>query len=302
MVRSSTLFSNSAEWLFSSACALRAFGGVAEDEHHAENLAPGVVNGRHAVLDRPFLPRPRDQEGGTGQGDQLFFLNGAGGRVLRLFAAGFIDDAEDGEKRFEQRFHAVPAGEPLRFVIHENDAPFRIGDDDAVADGGERDAEPFLLLFQIGLGADQLGVALLDGVKGAPVIDRELEKLAPHELAYGQRQHQREPAAGKTKRPLGRAQPAQPLVVQFLLNLGEDLKLAMETVHQIIAHLDPVGADGQILQALVEAGLRMVEPEILGPNQFPDADFLLGVVLAKPRQFFEYRVGLSPPFLEGGRE
>ena len=227
------------------------------------------------------------------RGHHLLLAKNLRDRIFLPLVGGLIHDPEDAGQGLQERLHAGPAGQPLRLVIHEDNAAFRIGDDHAVANGRKRDTKPFLLLLEIGLGAQQRGVAMLDDVERLAVIDRELEELAAHHLTDDHGQNQGQAASHPGQGPLGPDLVGQPLVVQALLRLGKGLELRVNIGHQPVAHLDPlVGRGGA--GALRQHGLHVVEPDIFCPVQPVGADRLGRIISHQALQPIKGRVDFFP--------
>ena len=123
-----------------SACL--PFGDVAEDEDHADDVAPVILDGRGTVVDGPLAAVPGDEEGVVPEPDGQPSLDDLPDRLLDGLPRRLVDDAKDLLDLHPGRVGERPAGERLGDGIEVVHAAVSVGGDDAVADGGEGDLEP----------------------------------------------------------------------------------------------------------------------------------------------------------------
>jgi hypothetical protein len=128
------------------------FGHVAEDQHHAIELACGIDDGRAAVVDRAFGAVARDQQGVIRQAHRLSGREHLRNGILDPLAALLVDDVEDLAHGRVDGVRRRPSGQLFGDRIHEREPAPAIRGDDRVSDARERHAQqlalPSRLLFR----------------------------------------------------------------------------------------------------------------------------------------------------------
>ncbi len=123
-----------------------SFGDVVEDHDDADDFAAIVVDGSGAVVDAAFGLVVRDEDGVVGEADDSAAANGFDDGAFNDLAGFFVDDVEDGGEGFADGLIGGPSGHDFGRGVHVGDVGVGVGGDDGVADAGEGDLEPFLLL------------------------------------------------------------------------------------------------------------------------------------------------------------
>ncbi len=234
-----------------------------------------------------------------GEADDPFFLQDFRHGIGDDLARHFVDDVEHGGERLVQRFAIGPAGQPFRLVVHQDDAPFRIRDNDAVADGGERHAQPFLLLLEIGFRTTEGGMAQLDGVEGLAIGPGQDDHLLSDDIGDGKRQQDHERASGVGQHHFHPANLVETLVAQGDLGSGEHIEFSLDIIHDPFAHPDPIGIRGILRRTLGNHGLGVVAPDEAGLDEIVRVDALLGTVAHEPFQVRQLLFGRIVPGLVG---
>ena len=152
---------------------------IAEHEHHADDTAIKVADGRGAVGDGPLRAVARNQHGVVRQTVDLaggqHVVHGDDGGLARLL----VDDIENFAHRPALRLGVRPAGEFLGDGVEPGDAPLRVGGQHGVADGLERDGE-FLLAAAQG---DLRLLLLRDVARGGEDVSTPVRHGFPRERA-----------------------------------------------------------------------------------------------------------------------
>ncbi len=126
---------------------------VMEDQHGAAQTAAVVADGGGRVLDGTLRAVAGDQGRVVGQAHDDALAQGPEHRVLDRLPRPFVDDGKHFRQRPAERLMIEPRQRPGD-IVEEGDAPLAVGDDDAVADAGQRDAEA------LALGPEGIGGAL----------------------------------------------------------------------------------------------------------------------------------------------
>ena len=136
-------------------------GDIAKHQDSPHHQTVAITDRRAAVGDVAFAAVAGDQDRMVGQA-----LNGAVRQGRRDRDDGrqpgfLVDDVEDLSHQPAGSLCLRPAGELLRQRIHQHHPCFRIGGNDRIANGIERDSELFFADLQGGVGLFQLPVCLL---------------------------------------------------------------------------------------------------------------------------------------------
>jgi len=120
-------------------------GHIAEHQHHANELALAVADGRAAVVDGHLAAVAPQQHRVVGQPGHPPLAQHARHRAFHLGPRALVDDAEHLADGLAHGLGLRPAGEGLGHRVHEEDAALVVGGDDGIADALQRGREPPLI-------------------------------------------------------------------------------------------------------------------------------------------------------------
>ena len=121
-------------------------GNVTEYQHHADDPALTVANGRTAVGNGNFAPVAPYKRGMIGKSDDAAGREYLVDRVDASNTGKLIDDVEHIGQRPSGTFRKIPSGQFLRNLVHEGDRAADVGGDHAVADAADGHQETLALL------------------------------------------------------------------------------------------------------------------------------------------------------------
>jgi hypothetical protein len=116
-------------------------GEIAEDEHDAANTALAVADGSAAVVDRNFAAVFPNQQGVIRQTDDHAFPDHLIDRALYRRASVLVQDPKNFRRRAPYRVTQSPTSNFLGHRVHKRNTAFVVGNQDAIADAREGDAE-----------------------------------------------------------------------------------------------------------------------------------------------------------------
>ena len=114
---------------------------VAKNQHHALRLPGRVPDRRGTIGDLAFGPIPGNEGRVVGQTDDVPGFQHFGDRIHHRLPRLGIDDPKDLGQRPAGGLRQGPAGQRFGDRIHPADLPSRVGGNDRIADGFQRDVQ-----------------------------------------------------------------------------------------------------------------------------------------------------------------